>query len=79
MVDKVSELIIEQLHLPEGTVITEDTNFKDDLHADSFELMEMIMAVEEEYGIQFEDDELAGFETVGDVLNNIRSKGVDIE
>ena len=55
MLEKISELIIEQLHLSEGTVITEDTNFMNDLRADSFELMELVMALEEEYGVTIDD------------------------
>ena len=69
MLEKVAELIRSQLHISESTVISEETNFKEDLRADSFELMELIMAVEDEYGIKVEDEDLEKFETVGDVLN----------
>ena len=62
MLEKVAELIRSQLHISESTVISEDTNFKEDLRADSFELMELIMAVEDEYGIKVEDEDLEKFE-----------------
>ena len=42
MLEKVAELIRSQLHISESTVISEETNFKEDLRADSFELMELI-------------------------------------
>ena len=79
MLEKISELIIEQLHLAEGTVITEDTNFMNDLRADSFELMELVMALEEEYGLKIEDDDLESFKTVGDVMEYLRAQGIELE
>ncbi len=79
MLEKLAEIITEQLHVSPGVEITEETSFKEDLRADSFELMELIMAVEEEYGIHVEDDELEGFETVGDVLEYIKRHGIDLE
>ena len=79
MLEKISELIIEQLHLSEGTVITEDTDFMNDLRADSFELMELVMALEEEYGLKIEDDDLENFKTVGDVMEYLREQGIELE
>ena len=79
MLEQVAELIRSQLHISESTVISEETNFKEDLRADSFELMELIMAVEDEYGIKVEDEDLEKFETVGDVLNYIKEKGIDFD
>ena len=79
MLEKISELIIEQLHLSEGTVITEDTNFMNDLRADSFELMELVMALEEEYGLKIEDEDLENFKTVGDVMEYLRDQGIELE
>lgn len=77
MLEKIAEMITEQLHVSPSVVITEETSFKQDLRADSFELMELVMALEEEYGIKIEDEELENFETVGDVLNYIKSQGID--
>ncbi|HOO79827.1 MAG TPA: acyl carrier protein [Lachnospiraceae bacterium] len=79
MLDKIAEMIAEQLHVSPGTIITEDTNFKQDLRADSFELMELVMALEEEYGIKVDDEDLETFETVGDVMNYIKNQGIDEE
>ena len=79
MLDKIIELIREQLHISENVPITEETSFQQDLRADSFELMELIMAVEEEYGIKIEDDDLENLQTVGDVMDYIRDQGIDIE
>lgn len=79
MLEKIADIIAEQLHVSPGMTITEETSFKQDLRADSFELMELVMALEEEYGIKVEDEELEGFETVGDVINYIKSQGIDEE
>lgn len=76
MLEKIADIIAEQLHVS-ADMITEDTSFKQDLRADSFELMELVMALEEEYGIKVDDEELENFETVGDVVNYIRSQGID--
>lgn len=79
MLDRIIELIREQLHIAENVPITEETSFQQDLRADSFELMELIMAVEDEYGIKVEDEDLEKFETVGDVLDYIKDKGIDLD
>lgn len=77
MLEKFADIISQQLHVAPGTVITEETNFKQDLRADSFELMELVMALEDEFGLKIEDDEFENFETVGDVLEYIRSQGIE--
>lgn len=79
MLEKIADMIREQLHLPETTNITESTDFKEDLRADSIELLELTMAVEEEYGIKMEDEDLEKIHTVGDVMDFIREHGVDID
>ncbi len=79
MLEKIVDIIKDQLHVSPGVVIDEDTSFKNDLRADSFELMELVMAIENEYGIEVEDDELEKFETVGDVIEYIKGLGIDDE
>lgn len=76
MLDRIIEIIQDQLNI-DGTEITEESSFKDDLGADSLDLFELIMAFEEEYGIEIPTDELESIETVGDVMEFIKSKGVD--
>lgn len=77
MLEKIADIIAEQLHVSPGVTITEETSFKNDLRADSFELMELVMALEDEYGIKVEDEELENFDTVGDVIDYIKGLGVD--
>ena len=76
MLEKMREIIAEQLNC-DGETIGLDTSFKDDLGADSLDLFELVMALEEEYGLEIPAEELAGVETVGDVIEYLKSKGVE--
>ena len=76
MLERVKEIIQEQLNL-DGVKITEDTSFKDDLDADSLDLFELVMAFEEEYGVEIPAEDLEQITTVGAVIEYMRSKGVD--
>ncbi len=71
MLDKVIEIIRNQLGIDDAE-ITEDTNFKDDLGVDSLDLLELVMAFEEEYNIELNPEELEDIQTVGDVMEFIR-------
>ena len=75
MLERVKEIMLERLKLGEME-ITEDTNFKDDLGADSLDLFELVMAFEEEYGIEIPTEELEGIETVGDIIKTMQDNGV---
>ena len=54
-----------------------DTSFKEDLGADSLDLFELTMALEEEYDTEIPAEELEDIETVGDVIEYLREKGID--
>ena len=76
MLEKMSEMIAEQLNCDAET-ITADTSFKDDLGADSLDLFELVMALEDEYKIEIPAEELTELNTVGDVIDYLRDKGID--
>ena len=76
MLERVIEIIAEQLNVDVST-ITEDTSFKDDLGADSLDLFELVMAFEEEYGVEIPSEDLEGLTTVGSVIEYMKSKGVE--
>ena len=76
MLEKIREIIAEQLNCEEET-IGMDTSFKDDLGADSLDLFELVMALEEEYGLEIPAEELTDMETVGDVIEYLRNKGME--
>ena len=71
MLDRIIESINEQLNIDDA-VITEETSFKDDLGVDSLDLLELVMAFEEEYNIELNPEELEGIQTVGDVMDYIK-------
>ena len=76
--EKVFEIIEEQLHLT-GVEITEDSSFKDDLGADSIDLVELVMAFEDEFGIEISYEEIdQKVKTVGDAIEYLRSLGADL-
>lgn len=76
MLEKMKEIIAEQLGVEEDE-ITQDTSFKEDLGADSLDLFELTMALEEEYDTEIPAEELEDIETVGDVIEYLREKGID--
>lgn len=76
MFEKVKEMIVEQLNL-EGVTITLESNFKDDLGADSLDLFELVMAMEEEFNVEIPSEDLEKIATVGDVINYMKAKGVE--
>ena len=72
MLEKMKEIIAEQLSV-EADSITEASSFKDDLGADSLDLFELVMALEEEYDIEIPTEDLEQIATVGDVISYIES------
>lgn len=76
MLERVKEIIEEQLNL-ENVEITEETRFKEDLEVDSLDLFELVMAFEEEYGIEIPSEELENITTVGAVIKYMQDKGVE--
>ncbi len=69
--DKVKEIIIEQLGVTENAVTTE-ASFIDDLGADSLDIVELIMALEEEFDLEIPDSDAEKVVTVGDVVEYIK-------
>lgn len=67
--EKIKEIILEQFDI-EGD-INLDTSFEDDLNADSLDIVELIMAIEDEFELEVDDEELEGITTVGDVVEHI--------
>lgn len=64
ILEKVKAIIVEQLGVDEGKV-TPEARFREDLEADSLDLVELIMAFEEEFGGEISDEEAQGITTVG--------------
>ena len=71
--EKVKEIVVEQLGVEEDEV-TLESSFIDDLGADSLDIVELIMALEEEFDIEVPDEEAEKITTVGDVVEYIKSQ-----
>ena len=76
MLEKLQEIIAEQLGI-ETAEVKAESNFKDDLNADSLDLFEMIMAMEEEFGVEIPSDDLEQIATVQNVMDYLKNKGVE--
>lgn len=73
--EKVIELVMKQLDLTREECVPE-ASFIDDLGADSLDLVELIMEMEEAFGVEIADEELEKIRTIQDVIDFIRKKGV---
>ncbi len=76
MLEKMKEMIADQLGLDEDQV-TMEARFKEDLDADSLDLYELVMALEEEYEIEIPTDELEALTTVGSIIDYLKAHGVE--
>ena len=74
--EKIKAIIAEVLNVDENET-TMETTFTDDLGADSLDLFELVMAFEEEYGVEIPSEDLEKITTVGDIVEYMKSKGVE--
>ncbi len=70
IIDKVKELVAEQLGISKDT-ITAESNIIEDLGADSLDVIEMLMTLEEEYGITIPDEKISQIKTIGQIVELI--------
>ena len=70
---QLRDAAVEVLHV-EPSAVTEDARFKEDLDADSLDLVELVMALEEQFDITVDESELEGIETVDQAFQLINSK-----
>ncbi|MCI9198342.1 MAG: acyl carrier protein [Lachnospiraceae bacterium] len=78
MLEKMKEIIADQLNC-DAESITPETAFKEDLGADSLDLFELVMALEDEYSVEIPAEELTDLTTVGSVIDYLKDKGVATE
>ena len=76
MLEKMKEMVADQLNV-DAAEITAETSFKDDLGADSLDLFELVMALEEEYNVEIPSEDLEKLTTVGAVMDYLKSQGVE--
>jgi acyl carrier protein len=73
VLDRVKEVIVEQLGIDDLDTISMDTTFIDDLGADSLDIVELIMALEEEFDMEIPEAEAEKIITVSDVVEYIKN------
>lgn len=73
VVDRVKKIIVDQLGVEEETV-TLEASFIDDLGADSLDTVELVMALEEEFGIEIPDEDAEQMQTVGQAIKYLDEK-----
>ena len=76
MLEKMKEIIAEQLNVDAEAVLAE-SSFKEDLGADSLDLFELVMALEDEYSVEIPSEDLEKILTVQDVIDYMKNKGVE--
>ncbi len=74
--EKVTQIICEQLSVEESQV-TPDASFQESLNADSLDIVELVMALEENFGIEIPDDDAEKIRTVGDAIRYIEATQTD--
>lgn len=72
MFEKVKKKLVDELNVDES-LVTPEATIKGDLGADSIDILQLLMTLEEESGITIPDEKLAGFETVGDIVSYLES------
>ncbi len=76
MYEKMKEMIADRLSIDEEK-ITPEARFKEDLDADSLDLFDLVMALEDEYGIEIPTDELEQLTTVSSFLDYLKEHGIE--
>ncbi|MDO5560427.1 MAG: acyl carrier protein [Oscillospiraceae bacterium] len=71
--EKIKELIVDQLDLEEDEV-TMGASIADDLHADSLDVVDLIMSIESEFDLEIPDEDVEAIKTVGDIVNYVEGK-----
>jgi len=75
--DKVKDIVVEQLGV-EANDVTPEARFIDDLGADSLDVVELIMAMEDEFDLEFPEEEAENIATIGDVVDYIKANSDNI-
>ncbi len=72
--EKVKELIADRLDVEDRDIISEDSSITDDLGADSLDVVDLVMDIEENFNIEIPEDQVENIKTVGDIVKYIEDK-----
>lgn len=73
MFETVKEILVKQLRIADPAKVTREALIQKDLGADSLDILQLLMKIEDDYGITIPDEKLAKFATVGDVVSYLES------
>lgn len=73
VLETITQTIVDQLGIDKSAVVPE-AKFIDDLGADSLDIVELLMAVEDQFGIEVPDEDAEGMQTVGDIIRYIEER-----
>lgn len=73
ILQKVKEIVADQLGIDDVDSITSTTSLINDLEADSLDAVEIVMAIEDEFGVEIPDEEAEGFKNIGDIVEYVTS------
>ena len=71
--DKIKDIIVEQLYVEEDAV-TMEASITEDLGADSLDVVDLVMSIEESFDVEIPDEEVENIKTVGDIVKYIENK-----
>ncbi|MBD3106760.1 acyl carrier protein [Bacillus sp. AGMB 02131] len=72
VLERITKIVVDRLEV-EASEVTLDASFKDDLGADSLDVVELVMELEDEFGMEISDEDAEKISTVGDAVNYIKS------
>ena len=74
MFEKIAGIIAEQLEIDDLSTIKPETSIMNDLEADSLDAVEIVMAIEDEFGIEISDEDAEQFKNIGDIARYVESR-----
>ncbi len=74
MFERIAQIIAEQLEIDDMSTIKPETSIMNDLEADSLDAVEIVMAIEDEFGIEISDEDAEQFKNIGDIAKYVESR-----
>jgi acyl carrier protein len=74
MFERIAKIIAEQLEIEDLSTIKPETSIMNDLEADSLDAVEIVMAIEDEFGIEISDEDAEQFKNIGDIAKYVESR-----
>ena len=73
VLEKIKEILAEQFDVDDISTLTENTNIQDDLGADSLDVVEVLMSIEDEFKVEIPDEEIENIKTIGELASYIEN------